>query len=152
MIHDATGKFSSRWPLPDRHSLALVMLKTGYAVFGALHAPGHPGALCGTSAPYRRICHQNQCYPRAWPRQSRPPGTGSGLFSRQLLRLLLAVVDQNLVAGLGELGTILLQAVQDNQIRLIHDRATVLLHVMSTGLLLLRRSAVLIGERRSGDR
>src|SRR5579872_3645226 len=81
-----------------------------------------------------------------------PPGTGSGLFSRQLLRLLLAVVDQNLVAGLGELGTILLQAVQDNQIRLIHDRATVLLHVMSTGLLLLRRSAVLIGERRSGDR
>jgi hypothetical protein len=33
MIHDATGKFSSRWPLPDRHSLALVIKKNWLRYF-----------------------------------------------------------------------------------------------------------------------
>ena len=34
MIHDATGKFSSRWVLPDRSSLALVIKNW-------LHSSGH---------------------------------------------------------------------------------------------------------------
>jgi hypothetical protein len=42
MIHDATGKFSSRWVLPDRSSLALVIKNwlhslenNGFACFAA---------------------------------------------------------------------------------------------------------------------
>src|SRR4029079_9386956 len=39
MIHDATGKFSSRWVFPDRSSLALVINRTGYIGLAWRHAP-----------------------------------------------------------------------------------------------------------------
>src|SRR3954462_5219590 len=39
MIHDATGKFSSRWVFPDRSSLALVIKRTGYIGPKWLKAP-----------------------------------------------------------------------------------------------------------------
>src|SRR5882757_38609 len=38
MIHDATGKFSSRWVFPDRSSLALVISK-GYIRLGVAQTP-----------------------------------------------------------------------------------------------------------------
>src|SRR3569832_1035684 len=58
--------------------------------------------------------------------------------------LLLAVVGQNLVAGFGQLGSVLLQAVQNDKVVLIHHRAAEFLNVVGTGLLLFRRSAVLL--------
>src|SRR5260221_6447581 len=61
MIHDATGKFSSRWVFPDRSSLALVIKRTGYIHQDWRHAPTL-GACDGIATPYRGIRRQNQCY------------------------------------------------------------------------------------------
>jgi len=66
-------------------------------------------------------------------RQERPRGILAGL---------LAVAFQNLVARFGQLGAIVFEAGQDDEIGLIHDRATELLHIMSAGFLLLRRAAM----------
>jgi hypothetical protein len=67
---------------------------------------------------------------------------------------LLAVVLQDLIAGGRNLGAILLQAGQDGEITLIDHRTAKALHVTSTGLLLIRGTAALLGEgiRRNRDR
>ena len=72
------------------------------------------------------------------------PGKWAVTGFDRYLGLLLPVVGQNLVAGLGQLGTVLLKAVQNDEVAVIHHRATVFLHVVGTGLLLLGRSAVLL--------
>jgi hypothetical protein len=86
--------------------------------------------------------------------EAAPGEQGRPDFESSALRVLLAVVDQNLVAGLGQLGAVLLQAVQDNEVGLSHHRTAELLHVVSAGLLLLRRPAVLLllGNGCAGDR
>jgi hypothetical protein len=69
MIHDATGKFSSRWVFPDRSSLALVIKKLATFVwFGGTH---------------RRLAHAFVSRPHIgeyaaktnaiWADQARPP-------------------------------------------------------------------------------
>src|SRR5882757_3599018 len=68
---------------------------------------------------------------------------------------LLPVVLEHLIAGRGDLGTILLQARQNGEIALVDDRTAETLHVAGTCLLLVRRSAaLLLGEviRRNRDR
>jgi hypothetical protein len=57
---------------------------------------------------------------------------------------LLSVVLQHLIAGLRYLGTILLQASQNGEIALIHDRAAVALNVACASRLFLRRAAALL--------
>jgi hypothetical protein len=61
MIHDATGKFSSRWVFPDRSSLALVIKKMATLVQNG-RAPMLCAHATGSRAPYRGIRRQNQCY------------------------------------------------------------------------------------------
>src|SRR5215469_10585029 len=92
--------------------------------------------------------------PSAPTGKPKPPCLGAACFRMKLLRLLLAVIRQNPIASLRELGTILLQAVQDDQVGLIHHRSAIFLHVVRAGLLLLRRSAVLLllSNRPAGDR
>src|SRR5579883_1811725 len=139
IIHDATGKFSSRWPLPERHSLALVIENRCPLKLGA-------------PAPYRRIQQQNQC-------NRAPAASGSGgAYPAAPWRRLLAVVCQNLTAGFGQFGPILLQAVQDDQVGLIHERPTILLDIVCAGFLLFGRAApfllwalLLLGEGGCGD-
>ena len=70
---------------------------------------------------------------------------------------LLPVVYQNLIAGIGQLWTILLQAGQYGQVVLIHDGTTIFLNIVSTGLLLFGRATTLLllrllGDGPSGDR
>jgi hypothetical protein len=66
---------------------------------------------------------------------------------------LLPVVFQHLIARPGQLGTILLQAGQDDEIALIDDLAAVALNVARTGRLLLRRAAaLLLGDGTGGKR
>ena len=57
---------------------------------------------------------------------------------------LLAVVFQHLIAGLGQLGTVLLQAGQNGEVALIDDRTAEALNVARTGRLLFRRAAALL--------
>src|SRR5258707_8496238 len=61
MIHDATGKFSSRWVFPDRRSLALVIRNWLHSlgIGGARRCSAHARR---SRAPYRGIRCQNQCY------------------------------------------------------------------------------------------
>jgi hypothetical protein len=66
------------------------------------------------------------------------------VFEGGILRLLLPVIGENLIAGLGELGTILLQAVQNGEVRFVHHRTAEFLNVVSAGFLLLRRAATLL--------
>jgi hypothetical protein len=65
------------------------------------------------------------------------------LAARRLKTGLLAVADQNGVTGLGDFRAVLLQAGQNDEIALIHDLATELLHVARTGSLFLRGAAAL---------
>jgi hypothetical protein len=84
-----------------------------------------------------------------------PQRAGGGPFDEMVFgERLLAVTHQDLIAGMGQLGAILLQAAQNGQIRFVHDGAAVLLNVVSTSLLLLRRSTtlLLLGQRRAGNR
>src|SRR4029450_11342872 len=61
MIHDATGKFSSRWVFPDRRSLALVIRNWLHSlgIGGIRRCSAHAKR---SRAPYRGIRRQNQCY------------------------------------------------------------------------------------------
>ena len=80
---------------------------------------------------------------------------GTGLLRRWGMRELglLPVIFQDLIAGPGQLGTILLQAGQDDEIALIDDLAAVALNVARTGRLLLRRAAtLLLGDGTGGKR
>src|SRR5471032_1533628 len=67
---------------------------------------------------------------------------------------LLPVAHQHLIASLGQLGAILLQAGQDDEVALIDHRAAETLNVARTGFLLLRRAAalLLLGDRSGGNR
>ena len=146
MIHDATGKFSSRCVLPDRNSLAVVIKNW-------LHSSGHGDFACaGTSAhadrsraPYRGIRGQNQCFLRLPQAAGPQPEPAAAADDRTRRAALLPVVFQHLIAGLGYLGTILLQARQNGEIALIDHRAAEALHVARASLLLLRRAAALRG-------
>jgi hypothetical protein len=74
-------------------------------------------------------------------------------FEEGFLRLLLTVIGQDLITSLGELGAILLQAVQNDEVGVVHHRTAEFLDVVSAGLLLLRRSAtLLLGDGPAGDR
>jgi len=57
---------------------------------------------------------------------------------------LLPVIHQNLIAGRGELGAVLLQAGQNGQVTLVHDGSTIFLNIVGAGLLFLRRAASLL--------
>ena len=90
------------------------------------------------------------------PRQT-PAAPGNGrrqAFEGGSLGVLLAVIDQDLIAGLGQLGAILLKAIQNGEVRFVHDGTAKFLNVVSAGLLLLRRSAMLLllGDGRTRDR
>src|SRR5437588_4415836 len=63
MIHEATGKFSSRCPLPDRNSLSLVIKnRLLLSKLEVSHKPAACAHATGIADPYRRIRRQNQCY------------------------------------------------------------------------------------------
>jgi hypothetical protein len=64
--------------------------------------------------------------------------------------VLLPVVFQNLIAGPGQFGPILLQARQNDEVALIDQRTAVALNVARTRRLFLRRTAAL--RLRLGDR
>ena len=160
MIHDATGKFSSRWVFPDRSSLALVI---------------GIGCTCWTW-PFRRLGFENT----GMQDRSRTPYMGNSrakpmlspyLRSRTTAvrirnrpggpcrkrsfdfiegKILLPVACQHLAARGGQLWTILLQARQNDEIALIHQWTAKPLHVARTGLLLGRRTATLLLSDCSG--
>src|ERR1700676_3385950 len=119
--------------------------------------PGTAAHANGSRTPYRGIRCQNQCYlrlpaPPPQPDQASngPVATMNGCGSSGLL----SVVLQHLIAGLGQLGTILLQAGQNGEIALIDDRTAEALNVARTSRLLLRSSAalLLLGEGTGGKR
>jgi len=156
MIHDATGKFSSRWVFPDRSSLALVIKKLATFVrLGAMHrrlahaliSRPHIGEY---AAKTNAIWADRPYQPRLQSGRNWPDATVNGFR-----RGLLAVVLEHHIAGRGDLGTILLQASQDREIALVDHRAAETLHVAGTGLLLVRGAAALLlrkGVRRNRDR
>jgi hypothetical protein len=57
---------------------------------------------------------------------------------------LLPVAYQDLIAGIGQLGTIVLQAGQHGKVVLVHHRATVFLNIAGAGLLFLRCAGALL--------
>src|SRR5947199_5177993 len=157
MIHDATGKFSSRWVFPDRRSLAVVIRNWLHSlgIGGVRRCSAHARR---SRAPYRGIRCQNQCYMGCLA----PPVTRvielrmaipRGLTDAS--RALLTVALEDLVAGGADLGTMFLQTRQDGEIALVDHGTAELLHVAGAGLLFLRRSAALLlgeGSGRSRDR
>src|ERR1700738_4357563 len=82
----------------------------------------------------------------------RPNQANNGLAAATIGCRLLAVVFQHLIAGRGQLGTILLQASQNGEIALIDHRAAETLHVARARLLLVRRAAALLGDGTGGNR
>jgi hypothetical protein len=78
------------------------------------------------------------------------PASGAGRKSRlwarcqRLRRRLLPVAYQDLIAGMGQLGTIVLQAGQHGKVVLIHHGATVFLNIAGAGLLFLRCAGALL--------
>ena len=107
-----------------------------------------PRMRTGSRTPYRGIRCQNQCclrFPGKSPTASEL-GRITGLQRRHRRKraLLLAVVFQHLIAGLGQFGTVLLKARQNGEIALIDHRTAEALNVARTGLLLLRRAAALL--------
>ncbi len=56
------------------------------------------------------------------------------------------MVFQHLIAGLADLGTILLKAGQNDQVTLVHHCTAVTLNVARASLLLLRCAAALLGN------
>ena len=92
---------------------------------------------------------------RAHRRRPAAPWNGRRrAFEEGFLRLLLTVIGQDLITSLGELGAILLQAVQNDEVGVVHHCTAEFLDVVSAGLLLLRRSAalLLLGDGPAGDR
>src|SRR6266576_532642 len=124
MIHDATGKFSSRWVFPDRSSLALVIKKLATFVWlGGMHrrlahAMGSRPHIGEYAAKTNAIWADQPYPPRLQSGQNRPDATVNGCRRR-----LLPVVLEHLITGLGDLRTILLQARQNGEIALVDDRA-----------------------------
>jgi hypothetical protein len=94
----------------------------------------HAGVAGGTRIwEFRR---RNQCY----------------LGNFESPRVLLSVVGQHLIAAGGEFGAVLLQARQNGEIALIHQRAAKTLDVARARLLLLwRTTSLLLGEGAGGN-
>src|SRR3954454_9246734 len=132
MIHDATGKFSSRWVFPDRSSLALVIKKL--ATFVRLGGMRRHQAHAMRSRPH--IGEYAAKTNAIWADQTRPsqlkPGRNRPDATVNGVRCLLPVVLEHLIAGCGDLGAILLQARQDGEIALVDNRAAETLHVAGT--------------------
>src|ERR1041385_312747 len=140
MIHDATGKFSSRWVLPDRRSLAVVI----------------QNRLHGLNIAIARDVMNNGTQDR-WrtPYMGNSPAKPmlSGEFRRALRAVLLSVVGQHLAAVGGKLGAVLLQARQNGEIALVHQGTAKALDVARARPLLLgRAAALLLGESAARDR
>src|ERR1700712_3645466 len=155
MIQDATGKFSSRWLLPDRSSLALVIRNRLSAEKIGFSWRWAAADAAGPHAPYRGIRLQNQCYRRwravrPWP--DRCWCRLQARFADAKCPALLAVVLQHHVASLGQLGAVLLQAGENSEVALIDHRTAVTLNIPGTGRLLLGRSATLLRDGGGGDR
>src|SRR6266702_184189 len=155
MIQDATGKFSSRSPLPDRNSLAEVI--EGWSTIvgtGWIFCPHRLAPAVPPRPPYRGIRPQNQsCLSMAALRIRPQKAVQDPPFVGQRPSLLVVVL-QDLVAGLGNLGPVLFEAGQDGEIALVDDRTAELLHIAGAGLLLGVRATPLLGERsrRKGGR
>ena len=67
--------------------------------------------------------------------------------------VLLPVVSQHQIAGLGQFGTMLLKASEDGEVALIHHQAAIALDIARASLLLFRRAAaLLLGDGRGGRR
>lgn len=58
--------------------------------------------------------------------------------------VLLPVIFEHLIAGWGQLGTILLKTSQNGEVALIYHLAAVALHIARTSRLLLCRAATLL--------
>ena len=83
MIHDATGKFSSRWVFPDRRSLAVVMGNLGYTGHGttqARMAQAHAGICEPHIGEYatktNAICNRQHSQPVAGTNADHGPDAG----------------------------------------------------------------------------
>jgi hypothetical protein len=66
--------------------------------------------------------------------------------------VLLPLVSQYLIAGSADLGAMLLKAGQDTEVALIYHRTAVALNVAGTGLLLIRRAALILSDGTRGNR
>jgi hypothetical protein len=153
MIHDATGKFSSRWVLPDRSSLALVIKNWLHSLETVVSHAALLARMPRDREPHigEYVAKTNAiCDFSPGPRRSNQASNGPAAATNGCR--LLAVVFQHLIAGLGQLGTILLQASQNGEITLIHQLAAEALDVACAGLLLLRRAAALLGDGTGGNR
>jgi hypothetical protein len=123
-------------------------------LFWSFACTGHPGSFAELQphiGEYATKTNAISGYGHAPNRASKRGAVG---FRIKLLGFLLTVIGQDLIAGLGELGTNLLQAVQNDEVGIVHHRAAKFLNVVSAGLLLLRRSAalLLLGDGPTGDR
>src|SRR5262245_62169741 len=78
----------------------------------------------------------------------------SGPFATRQGQCLLSVTLEHLVAGSADLGAVLLQAGQDDEIALIDHRTAMALHVARAGLLVVGGAALRLGESsgRNGKR
>src|SRR5262245_31135383 len=138
MIHEATGKFSSRCVLPDLRSLALLIKLHRHwsCADRARNSRPHIGEYAGKTNAFagRRLCGR-----RLWNdrRQDLP-----GRFAEK--RGLLAVGLQHLVAGGRNFRAVFLQAGKDHKIALVDDAAAVALNVAAAGRLLLLRALALL--------
>src|SRR4051794_11251987 len=123
MIHEATGKFSSRCVLPDLRSLALLieLLLRHWSCAGGAERP-HIGEYAGKTNAFAGC---KGCNPPSIEGAGRK--ASGGRFARK--RRLLAVVLQHLVAGCRDLGAVLLQAGEDREVTLVDDGAAVALDV-----------------------
>src|SRR6266480_4765113 len=132
MIHDATGKFSSRRVLPDRSSLALVInYWLHWSGQGQFHAPGVPRTRMDREphigeydTKTNAICDLAHFRLSEVSHIAGPPRRRSDAGA-----VLLIVVLQHLGACRAQLGTILLKARQDGEVTLIDHRAAVTLDI-----------------------
>jgi len=86
-----------------------------------------------------------------WRRNAADNGPATAIAGGE--RCLLPVVFQHLIAGRGQLGTMLLKAGQNGEIALIDHRAAEALNVARTSRLFLRRAAaLLLGDGAGGNR
>src|SRR5258708_5134142 len=114
-------------------------------IFPHAGTAGNTGKRHGSRTPYRG-------YPAAKPTQTvafwrhgpvHAPRWRTITASGGRRANLLSVTDQHLVAGCGQLWTVLLKARQNDEIAPIHQRAAESRNVARAGFLLLLRAAVL---------
>jgi hypothetical protein len=156
MIQDATGKFSSRCVLPDRSSLALVIKNWLHSSgHGELVRPRNLRMPIGRKPHIGEYANKTNVPPIA---RTRCRGQIKPLQApqRRLLdvrAVLLSVVSQHLIAGLGQFWTMLLKASQNREVALIDQRAAKALDIARASLLLVwRAAALLLGDGPGGHR